>query len=320
MKFKISVVAFSAASIFQTGAFAQSPTEEYPGPRNAIRLDYMSKRHEQEKIQGDLDKEITDIKMRAHSGSKSKYSSSFSVIYSGASLSTPGGGTKPSLGGSRIAEPASLSGNVGLRYRINMNDSIHFSTGLQRPQPLQTSEVEQPIQISTPRLGYNKTFGWGERQVSSETTLYVTTTRVRRAIGEQATAAYSFTLLNPIALSRFEVGATASVWQTMFSDNPEYQAIEIRQRQNDSGYNLTPTVQYKINDKCNVYTSIALFSYAHYRDNQHFFSYQSVDSTQSLGLGYAFTRDFYFSPSIIFEPNHLSAEKASYTLSTRFNL
>lgn len=307
--------------LFAANAWAQgAPAEEYPGPRNAIRLDWMTKRLQEQKVEGDLDKEITDIKMRAHSGAKSKYSSSFSILYSGSSLATPLAGTKPSLGGSRVEEPASMSGIVGVRYRIDKNDSVHFSTGLNRPQPLQSSEVSQPTQISTPRIGYNKTFGWLDKQISSETSVYITTTRPRRAIGEIATLAYSFTLLNPIALTRFEGGVTANVWQTMFSDNAEYQSNDIRQRQNDSGYNLTPTLQYKVTDKFNIYTSIALFSYAHYRDNLRFFSYQAVDSTQTLGIGYAFSRDFYVSPSILFEPNHLSAENANYTISTRFNL
>ncbi len=308
----------AGALIGSTQAQAQTESSPMlPTPRNAAKINRMVE-EEKAKAQGDLDKEITDIKMRAHSGSKSKYSSSFSLTYMGAALSQPGGDSRPSLGGNRIVEPTSLSGSVGLRYRMDKNDSVSFSTGINRPQPLQKSEIDQPLQVSTPRLSFNKTFAMGEKQISSEATLYVTTLRSHRAVGEIGSLAYSLTALNPIASSRFEGGVSMNVWETAFDSSSEYDAVKYRQ--NDTSINIMPTLQYKINDHFNAFTSLAIFGFSHYRDKSDFLAFQHVDPTQIIGVGYAIARDFYFAPSITLEPEHLALENASYMLSTRFNL
>lgn len=263
----------------------------------------------------DLDAEVSDVKLRANSGAKSKYSTSLYFNYSGASLRQPGGEKRPNVGGSRIADPVSASGNFGLRFRRNKNESIFVATGFYRERPFHSEENQEDWQVNTPHLGYNYTLGIHDWQISSNYRLYITTLDYRRAVGEVATLGYSLSSMDRLGTSRFSGGINADFFLSAFDKNES----ELRSMQTDYGLSLTPTLQFNKTDRLNIYSSLSLMNYSHSRSNSPF-RFQKGTITQSLGVGAAVARDFYLSPYLLFEPRHISSANISVNLGLTVNL
>ena len=83
----------------------------------------------------DLDSEVSDIKLRASSGAKSKWSSSVFFTYAGGSLKAPGSDERPNVGKASVVAPVNMSGDVGLRFRSNVHESYFFATGFRQSKP-----------------------------------------------------------------------------------------------------------------------------------------------------------------------------------------
>lgn len=102
----------------------------------AIAADTTSKKAKSKKKKN-VDKEITNARMRQASGSKKKWSFSGTFNYNGGSLTNP-------LGGERInlSDPTGDSGttsasqSLGIRYRLNPNSSLSLGLGLAFYVPL----------------------------------------------------------------------------------------------------------------------------------------------------------------------------------------
>ena len=77
-------------------------------------------------VEGNIDDEITNNKMRAESGSKSKVSASVGVTYSGGSLEDPGAADRLNLLGGDNLEQVDLNLSLNGRYRVNKNIVMGF--------------------------------------------------------------------------------------------------------------------------------------------------------------------------------------------------
>ncbi len=266
----------------------------------------------------DLDQEVQDIKLRANSGAKSKYSTSLYFTYLGASLSDPGGDERPNVGKSKNPSPVRVSGNAGLRYRMNKNESFYAATGFSQSRPFhrkENSQANEELDINTPHIVYNETSAIEDWQLSSGIRLYFHTLEYERAIGQVATLGYSLTSLNRIGLSRFEGGVTLSATATAFDES----SARLRQIQSDYSLSLTPSLQYNKTGRVNFYTSLNLVNYSHFRSEQAF-RFEAGTITQTIGLGFAAIRDFYISPYLSFEPEQLDSDKTAVNLNATINL
>lgn len=100
----------------------------------AIAKGKVSKKSKKKK---NVDDEITNARMRQASGSKKKWSFSGSAGYYGGSLTNPFGAERINLydptGDTSIT---SLSGSVGIRYRLNPNSSLALNLGMSFYEPL----------------------------------------------------------------------------------------------------------------------------------------------------------------------------------------
>jgi len=264
---------------------------------------------------GDLDKEVTDIKLRVNSGAKSRYSSSFFLTYSGGSLKDPGSSERAQVGSERLVAPVNLSGIVGLRYRLDKNRSLFLATGVSRSRPFHKTEHEDKMEISTPYVGYDNTFALGDWQISSGYRLYVATEEYQREVGQLGTLGYSLRSLNKIGSTRLNGSISLDAWGSAYENNKDQYA----QMQNDFGISLTPALQYNASDSVNVYTSLSLLTYSHYRSDRSFKIEKGI-MTQSLGLGYAIRRDFYVAPNLTFAPSDLRGDRTAVSLMAHVNL
>ncbi|OFZ16925.1 MAG: hypothetical protein A2Z20_09460 [Bdellovibrionales bacterium RBG_16_40_8] len=264
---------------------------------------------------GDLDEEVSDIKLRVSSGARSKYSTTLFFHYQGASLASPMSDKRPNVIGGRNAEPVYTSGDVYLRYRQNKNESYYFATGYYRERPFHSREADERIRIDNPSLGYNHTFAANDLQISSGFRLYISTADYLRAIGQVGTLGYSLSTINQLGASRFNAGVSLLLTASAYDSNDE----KMKQRQSDYGVSLTPTLQYNKTGRVNAFTSLYLFNYSHYRSDNTF-NFDRRKITQSIGVGVAVIRDFYLAPNISFNPQHISTNMTAVNLNAYVNL
>jgi hypothetical protein len=276
---------------------------------------------EAKKFSDDIDKEVTDIKLRNNSGKKRTYSSSIFVSYSGGSLGDPGSDKRPNVGDSKIPYPVSLSTDIAFRVRLNKNKSIFAATGLYQATPFTDSDAEKAkgksdeLELNTIFLGYNDTFAAEQTQVGSNLRLYFTTQDSRREFGELATAGYSVSAHNQIGKSTLQGALRVDLYYTYYDKG----GADLEKYQVDYGLGVVPTLQWNPSDKWNVYTSLNVLRYQHTRSDD-FNKLGRAPSTQSLGAGVAIVRDFYLSPYIQFEPEKMSNDRTSVNLSVSMNL
>lgn len=295
----ISIIFFAV-----TAAHAQNQTE-------ALTLD----QDQVEKPITDLDKEVTDIKLRANSGAKSKFSSSLFFNYAGAALTKPFGFERPNPGGQRLAEPVSVAGNVGLRYRKNKNESFFLATGFYQEKPLHSHTKEQQLDISTPQITYNNTFALEDIQVSAGAQLYITTQDYMRKIGDLGSLGFSLSSVSVLGQSRWSGGMSILARVTAFDKDDRMS----RAMQSDYGFTLTPVVQFNPSDRWNLFTSVNILNYYHYR-SERATDLTSIRMSQSLGMGVAVFRDLYLAPNLTFEPEKISSKGTAVNLSASINL
>ena len=234
----------------------------------------------------DLDIEVTDNKLRASSGAKSRYSSSFYLVYSGGSFSDPVGENRPNVRDDKIQNPVSLSGNVGLRYRIDKNRSLFAATGFYQARPFHSREPDQELEVSTPQLMFNRTFAFDQWQISSSYQLYLVTQALMREFGQVATLGYSLSTVNQLGGTHFHGRLSLNLWGTVYDKHDK----SLRALQEDYGLSLSPTLQYNYRARYNFYTSLSLFSYSHVRSESDF-NFEKRPITQTVGAGIAVFRD-----------------------------
>jgi len=313
-------IGFVTSFVFLAGiAQAAEPTTS----RTTLEKVGADKKHD---IQ-DIDKQVTDIKLRVDSGKKSRYSSTFNMSYMAGSLAKPSAADRPNVGDGRRVSPVTLSGAVGVRYRKNTNESFYIATGVSRDRPFHTGTGKEEWELSTPRIMYNKTHAVDDLQVSSSFHTYIATRDFNKAIGEVGTLGYSLIAKNKIAQSKLSGGVSLTFWYTFYDKDQDTPFFNVRKGimetlgdvQGEYGVGLSPAVQYQTTEKTYVYTSLSLFNYSHYRADDAF-KMENSTMTQSLGMGVAITRDFFLSPYITFEPENASSDRTSVSLLSTINL
>lgn len=267
-------------------------------------------------VASDLDSEIEDAKLRVASGSKSKWSGSFNLNYSGASVHKPLDDERPQIGTFSVPDPVSAAGNFGFRYRLNKNKSLYMATGFYRAQPFSgRGRHEKVVEVSTPSVGLNNTFLFKDIQIGSSFTTYFTTLKASRDIGELATLGYNLNALKSVFSSSFLAGLNFYTWYTHYkSGYSRFESYQI-----DYGVSLGPHLQYSISESVNLYTSVSLLTYHHFKSDSAW-NFEKSDITQTLGLGWAAQRDLYISPYISFEPEDIRSKNVNINLSVSINV
>ncbi|MCB0350307.1 MAG: hypothetical protein KDD38_03930, partial [Bdellovibrionales bacterium] len=261
----------------------------------------------------DLDAEVSDIKLRTASGAKSKFSSSLVIYYAGGSLEKPGSDRRPNVGNSLNPPPVSATGDLSVRYRMNKNESLYFGAGFYRARPLHSREGEQ-LELNDPIIGYNDTFAAADIELSSGFRLYIATTEYERVIGQVGVLGYSLSTMNAMGQSRFSAGVSLRAAVAAFDKDD----ASLKPRQRDYSIGISPSLQYNVSERVNVYTTLNILSYEHNRASRDF-KFDSKPMTQSLGVGVAVLRDFYVAPYLAFEPDNMSSDKTSVNLTAMLN-
>ncbi len=255
-----------------------------------------TKVQKQNKVEGDLDNEITNAKLRAESGSKSKFSSSISATYSGGSISDPGSKDRKNLLGGSNVEQVRFSGRVSGRYRFTKNTSMTAGIGMNIVQPFHSAQEElgqndygDKTEVSNPNVAvshYRRVNNWMLQAGGGVT---VITAEKTRLAGYQANPYLTGTALYDFK-NGFNVGMLLAVDTLVLNRNAS--------RANpDFEFGWHPFVEYAFNDTFNFRT-IWNFGVAHSSGEvpgQN--RWTNTGMRQSFGLGIAATRDIFLYPN-----------------------
>jgi len=268
---------------------------------------------------GDIDEEITNARMRAESGSKSKYSLSFGVAFSGGNFVKPLGKDRPDIIGNPEEETSSeISGDFSARYRMTENDSITLGAGFGILTPLQGDVVEGQNQfdVSNPDIGYSRVYKVGQFQTISSASYTHGTAQSWDDIGLTGIAGVSHNMLTTLsAIPALTMGASVSYSQFIYDNND---------RDGLTAYRLAlyPYAEYALSDKYQLRTVFGYFNYRHTRadgDKSPLVGMHKQQSYQSVGLQMVLTRDIFVYPNIQFVPDDIDQEKTNVAVSATIN-
>ncbi len=299
MKTLLAVMALVA------GLTAQAAEES---TTKAKKEEIMKEQRENAPVTEDIDNEITNAKMRADAGSKSKHSISLGVGYNGGSLKDAFSSKRPNIAANSTVETkTAASGDISYRYRLTASDSLTAGFGLKWLTPSYNGER---VEASNPGIGYSKAFKAGKVQNS----IAAGVNKITAAeLVEGQKMDYSFDLGHTGIM---EIGQSG--WQLGLSTSLSYyNYTQLIEGQSEYEVGLYPFVEYAFNDKYNFRTVYRGNVYGSTRENN--MAFEQYEPTQSLGIGIAATRDIFLYPNIQWVWRDVTAEKTNVAVSASMN-
>lgn len=291
-----------------------------------------------EEKQKDIDDEITDARMRAQLGSKSRFSFKSELSYSGGSIQDPFNSVRPNYRTSATIEAlTSLSGNIGMNYRPTDKDNISFGTGITINDPLhgdltknaddtrngQKDTTAARYNISTPYLGWSRGYrALNTQMISSVTYSHATDEDSVKKLNMIGLVGFSQTFLANFGASKWTGGVSVSVNQYAYageSEDPQTKAriATGRVKRTETSFGLFPFAQYSFNDTYSFRTVFGYFQFSRY---QNYSTTYQIEPYQSVGVGISVTRDIYLYPNVQFTPKDIRGDRTNVALSTNINM
>lgn len=332
-----SFTLFLAAMAMATTGFAQ---EESTNTSNVKASEVVPS--EQPK---DTDEEVTNARMRATMGSKSRWSIRTAFAYNGGSVQKPFDEIRPDYqAGSGVDDLSDLGGSIGVNYRMDNGDSISVGTGLSIQNPfhgdLTRNNMIDPrdgrstvkrADLTNPSISWGRNYkAAGMQMQTSVGYTHFTTQGAVDVLNGFGGVSFSQTALTEFGTSGWSGGISASVAQYFYrGDAPERfnpaNGQNFRPRQFETGFGLYPFAEYSFNDRYSFRTVFGYFANSRYRiqEGQSSGDPAAVNADvpyQSMGLGISVTRDVYLYPNVQFTPFDIRAERSNVAMSANVNL
>lgn len=279
------------------------------------------------KVDGDIDEEITNQKLRAESGSKSKYSMSMSLAYTGGSVSRPFGVERPNLGGLPGTQTVtSVDGTIAARYRATKNDSftLGVGVGLYTPFHGDVDANDNQFNVYDPSLGYSRAFAAGGLQNIAELGVGIGTSKESRDIDYLTSVSAEYTLLKSWQ-NGLSFGVASALSYSFYDSEPgENASTAIKQyggdRRTEWFVALYPFAEYQINDTFSLRTVFGYFRWRHLYGDDEQLRLLKITNYQSVGVGMSVTRDIYLYPNVQFIPEDITSDRTNVALSATINV
>lgn len=284
------------------------------------------KKVEEAKATDEADQTITNRRLRAAEGSLSKWSISTFWNYQGGSVNDPTEPERPNIvNGGNVQTLQSLSGEVGVKYRLTKLDSLTFSTGVFMTTPLH-SEIDdnsklkpafdqnaKKLNVQDPFLKYShldKILG-----IQSITTVQgkvITNNQLaERRFRSELLLSQNF--MKDVGQTGFSYGAALMGYFYDFRDSVKLDGLT------EQLLGIYPQAEYVINDIFNVRTVFGWQVYENVR-GQPSDTYTKRKVYQSVGLGISVTRDLFFYPNIQFIPSNIRNDVTNIAFQMNWNI
>lgn len=272
-----------------------------------------------------VDETITNRKLRAETGSLSRWSMSTSFNYNGGSVASPLDPERPNITAGRdVLLLQSLSGTVGVRYRISTFDSLTLQTGFFMTTPfhdrIKTNDADRKaafektnrkLNVNDPSLRYVHIGKlWGAQSVTSASAMLITNNQLKDAGYESyydldQTFMYEFPDTGLSVGMSFYGGA-----YTLSKDDPGLATYNV---------GVYPSAEYVINDTYNLRTVFGQWVYQQSEGSAPN-SWEKLKVYQSVGLGVSITRDIFLYPNIQFIPSDVRSDRTNIAMSASINI
>ena len=304
-----------AATLLITGTFAQEKT----GSASTSKADATTATAN--KVDGDIDEEITNARMRAASGSRSKISMSASLGYDGGSIKDPLSAERPNLSGDpEVLVASEFGGSISARYRANKNDSFTFGAGVSYLQPLQDGDKyadANEFNVSNPSLGYSRVYKIGSFQTISGASYTHGTAEGWKRAELNSIVGVSHTMMHAFKGTGFSAGFAVSF--SVFNNGDIAGLDQSDDTRNRFSLGLFPMAEYQISDTLVART---VFGYFNFRNRRNLGStdFRRNYEYQSVGIGIVASRDIWIYPNVQFIPDNLSVDNTNVAVSATMNL
>jgi opacity protein-like surface antigen len=211
---KSVLAALVLAISFSGSAFADD--QKANDSKSTMKIDDAAA--QKNKVAGDIDEEITNAKLRAESGSKSKWSGSVTAIYNGSSMATPFAGDRPNTNQEPTPPRVYLGGQIGARYRMTKNDSLALGTGYQVIRPFHDGKKGN---VFDPYVAENHAQKFGGVQNSITTTVTGSTDRDELHIGQIGELDIANTSMYDFGGSKMSIGLAVEGTYNAFGMNKD---------------------------------------------------------------------------------------------------
>ncbi|NJM10269.1 MAG: hypothetical protein HC883_05260 [Bdellovibrionaceae bacterium] len=325
---KVLLSALVLSLSFSSVAFAQEETQ----PEGETKMKIEDAADQKNKVEGDIDQEITNARMRAESGSKSKLSLSTSIGYTGGSLDKPFGQKRPSLAGTPETQ-VTTSADIGLdaRYRWTKNDSFTAGTsfGLYTPFQGDVNGAENQLNVFNPNIGYSRVGKVGLFQTTFGLTADAGTSEESKSIdylsglGISYNALYTFTNGLTVGTSVaggynfYESDPGAVTKAGKGTKKPGYYGGDTRTLWTVAVY---PYAEYSFNDTFSARTVFGYFNWKHLYGDDNRYRLLQTFVYQSVGVGISVSRNIYLYPNIQFVPDNVRDDFTNVALSATINM
>ena len=329
----IAALTFSA---MQAGAQSSSAKIGAASTTNTSTSKIEDLKKPTEKVK-DIDEEITDARLRATLGSKSRWSFKSTWTYSGGSMEEPLSSVRPSYRFAPDREAmASLSSTVGVNVRITDRDNLSFGTGLSIVDPFHgditgnannyangaKGKEMRRYNVATPYLGWSRGYkALGTQMVTSVTGNYYTSEAVTTR-GYYGSASVGQTVLANFGTSKWNGGVAFTLAKEFYGNEmtdtnflPQYQAGTADREEWTVG--AYPFLQYSFTDK---YSFRTVFGYGEFVKSERTTEMVQAEPYQSIGIGVSVTRDIYMYPNVQFTPKDIRNDRTNVGLTTNLNL
>lgn len=324
-----------------TVAHAEEQTNQQANTSTVKVTDVQNK----DEAQKDIDEEITNARMRATLGSKSKWSFKSAFAYNGGSLEKPADRIRPNYRASASQEVlTTLGGTIGVNYRVNDSDSLSLSTGVsmrnpfhddigrsdftdpRKPAPGKSAKQVDRYYVSGLSLDWSRAYkAAGMQMVTEAGYSHVTDPDSIATYNSIGSLSLGQTVLADLGTSNWSGGLSFSFAYSIYSDTLPSDSVAKGYLQDDYSYGIYPFAEYSFNDKYSFRTVFGYFEAVHYRDGQanNTLGAGQVESQtpyQSMGIGISVTRDIYLYPNVQFTPLDIRADRTNVALSANVNL
>ncbi|MBK7963417.1 MAG: hypothetical protein IPK04_20805 [Bdellovibrionales bacterium] len=275
----------------------------------------------------DIDQTITNSKVRAELGSKSKWSVRNTLTYQGGTMNTPLDEARPDYRSASLdtTNAVYFTGEVATKYGLMNGDSLNLGVGITVLKPFNRTIEEATsrnsnFNISTPFIEYNKAYKVGSVQmVSTGKFYYATEKNDVDVIGKFGVIRLSQTFLREIG-TRLTGGLQFIADTNIYKNSDSVYLAEGSKSEIPRNNNIIgafPYAEYAFNDRYAVRTVFGLFQF---KNTLADYTYRQLEPYQSLGVGISLSRDFYLYPNLQFAPKDIRADRTNVGLTANINL
>lgn len=276
----------------------------------------------------DDDKEITDARIRAMSGSVSRYSAKFDLNYAGPPLNDFSAKLQPNPDDKVNPKKTNIGGSIGTRYRLDKKSAIGLNVGIRALYP---AYGIHEFETKDPNLNYDYTTRVGDIQMRNSIGFsYITNPDILQ-VGETS----SMQLMQSLAYEIDNTRLFATI-DTMFMygfydrgyvasppgfKRPKKVPTRLIGDGNAQRYMIAvmPGMKFRYSDALSFFTSVGVSEWnPRSQDSSLVLWHNTI--MQHIGLGWAVQRDIYLSPAIDIYPQALAFDTTTFSLSTIFSI